>query len=85
MMEGMIRACDPPDLFEYDWVSEAETTVVRYELEVVAGGTRLTLTEKLLGDRNGERRGAGWQHHVERLIPAPPVSRPAARRPPRRA
>ncbi len=67
MMEGMIREFDPPRVFEYDWVSEYETTIVRYELEVAEAGARLTGTEHLLTDRAVPRRGAGWHHHFERL------------------
>ena len=67
MMEGMIRVFDRPHAFEYDWVSDHETTIVRYELEEVDTGTRLTLTEALMTDRNVTRRGAGWHHHLERL------------------
>jgi uncharacterized protein YndB with AHSA1/START domain len=67
MMEGMIRVFDVPRIFEYDWISEYETTVVRYELQEDGAGTRLTLTERLLTDKATERRGAGWHHHLERL------------------
>lgn len=67
MMEGMIRVFEPPRVFEYDWVSDYETTVVRYKLEEQANGTRLTLTEKLLTDKATERRGAGWHQHMDRL------------------
>jgi uncharacterized protein YndB with AHSA1/START domain len=67
MMDGMIRVFEPPRVLEYDWVSPYETTIVRYELEPDGKGTRLTLTEHLLTDKSCSRRGAGWQHHVERL------------------
>ena len=67
MMEGMIRVFEPPRIFEYDWVSDYETPVVRYELEEAGAGTRLTLSERLLTDETTERRGAGWHHHLERL------------------
>ena len=67
MMEGMIRVFEPPRVFEYDWVSAYETTIVRYELEEAEGGTRLTLLEHLLTDKSTARRGAGWHLHLERL------------------
>ena len=66
-MEGMIREFDPPRVFEYDWVSPYETTIVRYELKQESSGTRLTLTEHLLTEKDTERRGAGWHAHLERL------------------
>ena len=40
---------------------------MRYELKRESSGTRLTLTEHLLTDKDTERRGAGWHHHLERL------------------
>ena len=67
MMEGVVRAFDPPKLFEYDWVSEELTSVVRYELEPEGAGTRLTLTEFVLTDAMVIRRGGGWSLHLERL------------------
>lgn len=67
MMEGMIRVFDPPRVFEYDWVSRHQTSIVRYELEPDGAGTRLTLTEQRLTDVATERRTAGWHLHVERL------------------
>ena len=63
----MIRVFDPPRTLEYDWVSDYETTVVRYELCEVQAGTQLVLSERLLTDVGVERRGAGWHHHLERL------------------
>lgn len=67
MMEGMVRVFEPPRIFEYDWVSPNQTSVVRYELEPAGAGTRLTLSESVLTDANLRRRTAGWHQHVERL------------------
>jgi uncharacterized protein YndB with AHSA1/START domain len=67
MMEGMVRVFEPPRVFEYDWVSRHQTSIVRYELEPDGEHTRLTLTEYRLTDAALDRRAPGWHHNVERL------------------
>ncbi|MGC5615068.1 SRPBCC domain-containing protein [Georgenia sp. Z1491] len=45
VLPGLIRAFDPPTLFELVWGnSEGEADVLRFELEPVDGGTRLVFT-----------------------------------------
>ena len=67
MMAGMIRVYDPPNVFEYDWIDEHHTSIVRYELDAVGDRTQRTLVEYRLTDRSCKDRCAGWLDNIDRL------------------
>ena len=69
VVRGTLRVYDPPRTLEYDWTEGGEgPSVVRFELEPAEGGTRLTLTHRLLSDEEVPGFAAGWHAHLEALI-----------------
>jgi len=59
---------DPPRLLEHSWFENMPPAGrVRWALEEVAGGTRLTLTHFLPPQEEAPRTGAGWTILMERL------------------
>ncbi len=75
-MNGEIRVWDPPRVFEWTW----DTDVLRWELEPVEIGTRLTFTTRLGDDSEGAANSAAGYHacldHLIELLDtgsAPPL------------
>jgi hypothetical protein len=54
--EAVVQIADPPSLLQYVW----EGDIVRWELEPVTGGTRLTLRHTVQSDEWLPRVAAGW-------------------------
>lgn len=68
-VHGVIRICDPPRTLEYEWMETGDKpSVVRFDLEPAAEGTKLTLTHRLLSDDEVIGFAAGWHAHLEALI-----------------
>jgi uncharacterized protein YndB with AHSA1/START domain len=71
--EIQVKQADPPKLLEYNWGDQD----MRWELEPLAGGTRLTLWHSI--DRRFIAMGAaGWQicfDVLERLLAEDPIGR----------
>jgi uncharacterized protein YndB with AHSA1/START domain len=63
VMEGTMRACEPPSLIEFDWGGD----VIRIELEPVDGGTRLTLTDTFSEYEKAARDSGGWHACLDNL------------------
>ncbi|CAN5839533.1 hypothetical protein BH23ACT5_BH23ACT5_12730 [soil metagenome] len=67
--EGTISVWDPPRTLEYGWTFTGEReSVLRMELEPLAGGTRLTLVHRALGEQYATGYGAGWHAYLDRLV-----------------
>lgn len=64
---GTITELREPELLAYTWDEATTDSLVRFKLEPVAGGTRLTLrhTFELEADLSGY--GGGWHQHLELL------------------
>jgi uncharacterized protein YndB with AHSA1/START domain len=65
--EGEYRVIDPPKVLEYTWRPSWDgnhETVVRYELEPTATGTRVKVTHRGFGDRveSCKSHTAGWDN-----------------------
>jgi len=72
--EMQVKRADAPKLLEYNWGAQ---DIIRWELEAVGGGTRLTLWHKV--NRNFISMGAaGWHIRfdvLERLLAGRPIGR----------
>jgi uncharacterized protein YndB with AHSA1/START domain len=71
---GEYLAVEPPWLLEYTWIPDWEPalrTVVRIELEPVAGGTRVTLLHRGFQGHEAACRehGRGWDMVLGWLVP----------------
>jgi uncharacterized protein YndB with AHSA1/START domain len=73
-VQGEILEYDPPRLLAYTWRANlhrdpARSTVVRWELTPVGGGTRVKLTHSGLAQEPESRQGygTGWLDVVDRL------------------
>jgi uncharacterized protein YndB with AHSA1/START domain len=64
--EGIVRAFEPPRLFEYTWTRRGET-VVRFELTPEGDGTLLVLEHSRGPLDFTVEVGAGWQSHLEAI------------------
>jgi uncharacterized protein YndB with AHSA1/START domain len=68
---GTILAYDPPRLVEYEWdtypARPARSSVVRFELVEVTGGTQLLLTHRDLSPPAAPGTAAGWHSHLDKL------------------
>ena len=75
--EGVIRAFEPPRLFEYTWTRGGES-VIRFELRPDGDGTLLTLDHRCTSVEQAIGVGAGWHSHldaIEALIAGSPTTR----------
>ncbi|HYB52392.1 MAG TPA: SRPBCC domain-containing protein [Thermoanaerobaculia bacterium] len=72
-MQGKYRVVDPPKRFEMTWISPKHPkleTLVSFELEPIAGGTRLTLKHTGLIEPDAFRdHQAGWLQALSLLLP----------------
>ena len=64
--EGIVRAFDPPRVFEYTWTREGES-VIRFELRPDGDGTLLVLDHAATSLGQAVSVGAGWQSHLEAI------------------
>lgn len=64
--EGVVRAFEPPRLFEYTWTRSGES-VIRFELTADGDGTLLTLEHTRISLEMAVQVGAGWQSHLEAI------------------
>ncbi|HEY7208371.1 MAG TPA: SRPBCC family protein [Gaiellaceae bacterium] len=65
---GMVLACEPPLLLEYEWRFSGEgESIVRFELSAHGDGTALLLDHRLLGAEQATGYGAGWHAHLDLL------------------
>ena len=62
---GPILCYDPPRVLEFEWGERGEPSVVRFELEPVASGTRLRLTHSLQSASMARGTCAGWHAHLD--------------------
>ena len=84
-VRGEVLAVEPPTLLEYTWEpswEEYKRSVVRYTLEKVPGGTRLTLFHRgLVSEESTRSHSEGWTRVlgwlVERLAGARATRFPA--------
>jgi uncharacterized protein YndB with AHSA1/START domain len=65
VVEGMVRAVEPPVLLEFTWGDGGG--FVRWELTEVAGGTSLEITHTVPSRDEGIGVLAGWHSHLELL------------------
>ena len=63
VMEGTMRAYDPPSVIEFDWGGD----IIRIELADHEGGTRLTLTDTFAEYAKAARDGGGWHACLDDL------------------
>ena len=63
---GKIITFQAPNLFEHTWKTNelAEDTLVRWELEEVDGGTKLTLTHNHYTELQFNKHNEGWNYFV---------------------
>ncbi len=66
-VEGTVRELDRPRLLEYEWVEGEKRSIVRFELEPAAEGTRLVLDHRRLPADAAAGFGAGWHSHLDAL------------------
>jgi uncharacterized protein YndB with AHSA1/START domain len=64
--EGIVRAFDPPHVFEYTWTRNGES-VIRFELHPDGDGTLLVLDHAAASLDEAIGVGAGWQSHLEAI------------------
>ena len=74
---GTITELRDPELIAYTWNEGATDSLVRFELELEDGGTRLILRHTFEGVVDLSSYGGGWHHHLEQLI-AQMAGRPIA-------
>jgi len=77
--EGVVRAFEPPRLFEYTWTRNGES-VIRFELRPDGDGTLLTLDHSRTSLDQAVQVGAGWHSHldaIEALLAGSPTTRDA--------
>jgi uncharacterized protein YndB with AHSA1/START domain len=65
---GTITELREPEVIAYTWHEGATDSLVRFELEPEADGTRLTLRHTFEGEVDLSSYGGGWHHHLEQLI-----------------
>jgi uncharacterized protein YndB with AHSA1/START domain len=63
VMEGVMRVYDPPRVLEFSWSED----VLRFELEPIANGTRLTLTDTFSEYGKSARDAGGWHACLDNL------------------
>ena len=68
---GAILAYEPPRLVEYEWDTypgrPGRSSVVRFELVEVAGGTQIPFTHRDLPPPETPGVSAGWHMHMDKL------------------
>ena len=65
---GTILVWEPPHELEYSWIIDGEIeSVVRFELEPVADGTRLRLWHRALPPEQELGYAPGWHAYLDRL------------------
>ena len=64
---GTITELQEPEVIAYTWNEGATDSLVRFELEPEADGTRLTLRHTFEGEVDLSSYGGGWHHHLEQL------------------
>lgn len=70
-IDSTVLELDVPRLIEYSWSSGNEPQrPLRWELEPVAGGTRLVLTVSVPSDEDPAKACAGFEAHLEMLLAA---------------
>lgn len=68
MMNGRIRAVEPPRALELDWVlGGEEPSIVRFELSPDSDGTVLVLDHRRIDAQVGMRYSAQWERQLARL------------------
>ncbi len=71
VIESTVLALDAPRLLEYSWSSGSEPArPLRWELEAVEGGTRLSLTVRIPGTEDASKACAGFDAHLDMLAGA---------------
>ena len=71
VIDSTVTAFEPERLLEYSWSSPGEPErPVRYEIEPVDEGTRLTLSLSTPDDEDIARSCAGWEAHLLMLLAA---------------
>ncbi len=71
VIDSTLTAFEPLRLIEYSWSSPGEPTrPVRWELQPIEGGTRLTLTVSVPETEDIARACAGWEAHLMMLLAA---------------
>ncbi len=71
IIDSTVTDVDPPRVIEYSWSGPGEPQrPVRWELEPIDGGTRLTLTLGVPASEDVARSCAGWEAHLEMLLAA---------------
>jgi uncharacterized protein YndB with AHSA1/START domain len=71
-LPATVRRAEAPTLLEYTW----GTDLLRWELDAVDGGTRLTLRHTMTDRDTGAMAAAGWHlcvHQLDRLLDGEPV------------
>ncbi|HUR77567.1 MAG TPA: SRPBCC family protein [Acidimicrobiales bacterium] len=63
VMEGVMRVYDPPQVLEFDWAQDR----LRFELEPIDGGTRLTLVNTFTDYDKSARDAGGWHACLDNL------------------
>jgi uncharacterized protein YndB with AHSA1/START domain len=67
-MTGRVLVWNPPRVLEHEWLQPGlGISVVRYELEAVAGGTILRLTHRRSTAPGAFGGRAGWHAYLDRL------------------
>ena len=65
VIDSIVSECEPPSLLEYSWSSGDEPRrQVRWQLDTIDSGTRLTLVLGLPEDEDVARSCAGWEAHL---------------------
>lgn len=68
VIDSTVTALEPGRLLEYSWSSPGEPArPLRWTLEPMLGGCRLTLRMRVPADEDAARACAGWEAHMEML------------------
>jgi uncharacterized protein YndB with AHSA1/START domain len=68
VIDSRVTACEPDRLLEYSWSGPGEPPrPIRWTLEPIGAGTRLTLTLGVPISENAARAAAGWSAHLDML------------------
>ncbi|XOV86317.1 MAG: SRPBCC family protein [Pseudomonadota bacterium] len=71
VIDSTVTEFDAPEVLEYSWSSSGEPDrPIRFELEPVAGGTRLVLRIAVPDNEDMARSCAGWEAHLMMLLAA---------------
>lgn len=71
VIDSTVTAFEPQRVLEYSWSSPGQPSrPVRWELQSVAGGTRLTLAVGVPQGEDIARACAGWEAHLMMLLAA---------------